>query len=296
MKKDTPPVCDYTASDYQKSFWDQGSRAYEDAAEEIALKRLLPASGNLLLELGAGAGRNTPRYNSYQRVVLVDYSITQLEQAQQKLGKSKRYTYVAADVYRLPFIDGLFDGATMIRTLHHMSDPSLALSQIRSVLSPNATFILEYANKHNLKAILRYWFKRQEWSPFTEEAVEFARLNFDFHPGAIRHWLAENHFDIHEQLTVSHFRAGLLKKLIPPKVLAGLDGLFQPSGAWFQLTPSVFIRAQATGTQIAKHKQGFYKCLSCGTGIPEGRGDLRCPKCRHLWKNKNGILDFRAEK
>ncbi|HEX2697050.1 MAG TPA: class I SAM-dependent methyltransferase, partial [Anaerolineales bacterium] len=112
-----PPVCDYEGSDYQSSFWDQGGREYEDRVEAIALKRLLPKRGRLLLELGAGAGRNTSRYFGYERIVLLDYSRTQLEQAQQRLGKSDRYVYVAADVYRLPFVDALFDAATMIRVL-----------------------------------------------------------------------------------------------------------------------------------------------------------------------------------
>ena len=75
----TPPVCDYEGSDYQTSFWEQGGRAYEDQAEEIALKRLLPKSGRLLLELGAGAGRNSPRYTGYERIILLDYSRTQLQ-------------------------------------------------------------------------------------------------------------------------------------------------------------------------------------------------------------------------
>ena len=295
MKSDTPPVCDYTASDYQQSFWDQGSRAYEDAAEEIALKRLLPASGELLLELGAGAGRNTPRYTGYKRVVLVDYSMTQLEQAQQKLGKSRRFIYAAADAYRLPFVNGLFDGATMIRTLHHMADPSLVLAQVRSVLSTNAIFILEYANKHNLKAIFRYWTKKQDWSPFTEDAVEFARLNFDFHPRAIQKWLVDNHFLIQKQLTVSHFRMNLLKKVIPPKLLAGLDGLFQPSGALFQLTPSVFVRSQATGSTDPVKGSEFFKCLECGRGLPEFKDKFRCPGCGHIWTQKDGIYDFRLK-
>src|SRR3972149_5228564 len=107
----TPPVCDYTDSDYQSSFWDKGGRAYEDAAEAIALKHLLPKSGKLLLEIGAGAGRNTPRYAGFEKIVLLDYSRTQLQQAQARLGRSEKYTYVAADAYRLPFADGLFDGA-----------------------------------------------------------------------------------------------------------------------------------------------------------------------------------------
>src|SRR5512139_3606908 len=166
-----PPVCNYEGSDYQSSFWDKGGREYEDRAEEIALKRLLPRSGELLLELGAGAGRNTPRYAGFKRIVLLDYSRTQLEQAQQRLGTSDRYIYVAADAYLLPFVSGLFDAATMIRTLHHMADAPAALAQVRRVLQPRGTFILEFASKRNLKAILRYLTKRQDWSPFTPEPV-----------------------------------------------------------------------------------------------------------------------------
>ena len=62
-----PPICDYEGSDYQAAFWDQGHREYEDRVEEIALRRLLPQSGKLLLELGAGAGRNTARYIGFER-------------------------------------------------------------------------------------------------------------------------------------------------------------------------------------------------------------------------------------
>ena len=86
------PVCNYEGSDYQTSFWDQGGREYEDRAEAIALKRLLPARGRLLLELGAGAGRNTPRYTGYERIVLLDYSRTQLEQARASSSSSTTRT------------------------------------------------------------------------------------------------------------------------------------------------------------------------------------------------------------
>src|SRR5574338_657271 len=171
-----PPVCDYEGSDYQTSFWDAGGREYEDRSEAIALKRLLPAGGKLMLELGAGAGRNTPRYLGFERIVLLDYSRTQLEQAQQRLGVSDKYIFVAADVYRLPFVDGLFDAATMIRVLHHMADAPKALGRVKSVLQPDGVFILEFANKLNLKAILRYFLGRQAWNPFTLEPVEFVKL------------------------------------------------------------------------------------------------------------------------
>src|SRR5690606_27543339 len=136
-----------------------------------ALRRLLPKSGRILLELGAGAGRNTPRYLGFDRLVLLDYSRTQLEQAQQRLGNSEKYIYVAADAYRLPFVDDLFDAATMIRVLHHMADAPKTLGQVKNVLAANGVFILEFANKLNLKAILRYLLGKQAWSPFTHEPV-----------------------------------------------------------------------------------------------------------------------------
>src|SRR6266540_1221056 len=240
----TPPVCDYEGSDYQTSFWDKGGRQYEDRTEAIAIKRLIPQRGRIMLELGAGAGRNTPRYTSFERVVLLDYSRTQLEQAQQRLGQSEKYVYVAADVYRLPFVDGLFDGATMIRTLHHMADAPKALGQVKDVMRPGGTFILEFANKLNLKAIIRYLLGRQKWSPFSLEPVEFAKLNFDFHPKAVRNWLRDLSFSIERTLSLSHFRVGFLKRIVPIGLLVFLDSLFQWTGALWQLTPSVFVKAR----------------------------------------------------
>lgn len=295
----TPPVCNYEGSDYQQSFWEQGGRAYEDQAEAIALKRMLPKSGKLMLELGAGAGRNTPRYAGFERIVVLDYSTTQLAQAQDRLGRTDKYIYVAADVYRLPFQNGLFDAATMIRVLHHMADAPKALAQIQATLQPGATFILEFANKLNLKAILRYWLGRQSWSPFTLEPVEFVKLNFDFHPQAIRTWLGSLGFNIEKILTVSHFRLGFLKRLIPAKLLAAVDGLFQPTGAFFQVTPSVFVKAVLPGTSnvdIPLKVIELFKCPECNSGNLQEKVDhVTCPSCGAKWSVQDGIYDFREK-
>ncbi len=145
------PICSYEGSDYPTSFWEQGGRAYEDEVESIALGRLLPRGGARLLELGAGGGRNTLRYVDFKQIVLLDYSVSQLEHAQKRLGKKTCYRFVAADIYRLPFMPGSFDCATMIRTLHHMANPRQALEQVQGTLQKDARFILEFANKRNLK-------------------------------------------------------------------------------------------------------------------------------------------------
>lgn len=296
IKTEKPPICDYEGSDYQQRFWEGGNRQYEDQVEAIAIKRLLPKSGKLLLEIGAGAGRNTPRYAGFERVVLLDYSMTQLEQARQRLGASDRYVYVAADVYKMPFVDGLFDVATMIRVIHHMADAPKALQQIRQVMQPDGHFILEYANKRNLKAIFRYWFRKQEWSPFAETPVEFVPLNFDFHPKAMSGWLRDAGFAIERQLTVSHFRMDWAKRRLPLKLLVGMDALLQPTGALWQYTPSVFLRARATGATRRATNGAFFKCPECWTNLPkEERNQIVCPACGRHWGIMNGIYNFKEE-
>jgi ubiquinone/menaquinone biosynthesis C-methylase UbiE len=302
----TPPICDYEGSDYQTSFWDKGKREYEDRTEAIALQRLLPARGRLLLELGAGAGRNTPRYLGFDRIVLLDYSRTQLEQAQQRLGKSNKYIYVAADVYRLPFLTGVFDTATMIRVLHHMADAPKALEQVKNVLGDGGVFILEYANKLNLKAIVRYLLGRQRWSPFTHEPVEFVKLNFDFHPKAIRNWLEDLGFNIERTLTLSHFRVGLLKRIIPTSILVFFDSLFQWTGAWWQFSPSVFVKAKNVARDALSGRSpaippnkldnilSCFKCPDCNPSPLVDKIDfLECSRCGKKWEVKDGIYDFR---
>jgi ubiquinone/menaquinone biosynthesis C-methylase UbiE len=294
MDSPQPPICDYEGSNYQSTFWEAGGRSYEDQAEAIALRRLLPLSGKLLLEIGAGAGRNTRRYHGFERVVLLDYSRTQLYQARQRLGDGQRYLYVAGDVYRLPFVSGLFDAATMIRTLHHMADAPLALRQIRRVLQSKAIFVLEYANKQNLKAILRYALRQQAWSPFSPEPVEFAKLNFDFHPKTVRAWLAASDFELQRQLTVSHYRIELLKRLVPTSVLVFLDSLAQLSGNWWQVTPSVFTRSQAIGETSLAVEGSFFQCPACGNGPLYQDGErLPCSGCGRQWSFHDGIYDFR---
>jgi len=193
----------------------------------------------------------------------------------------------------LPFTDHRFDGATMIRTLHHMAEPVLALSQVARVMEPGGIFILEFANKRNLKAILRYLINRQSWNPFTLEPVEFVALNFDFHPKAIRSYLKELNFSIERQLTVSHFRTEFLKKHVPTKILTMLDACLQWTGQWLQFSPSVFSRCRLDGSEEKVAEENLFQCPICNTGLPEANHDILCPGCGTIWQYRDGIYDFR---
>ncbi len=296
----TPPICNYEGSRYQSEFW-VPERSYEDAVERVALRALLPPTGRRLAEIGAGFGRLADLYAGYDEVILLDYARSQLQQAQERLGESDpggrpRYRYVMASFYQLPLAPGLLDVVTMVRTLHHAADGPAVLRQAATILAPGGTFVLEFANKCNLKAILRYLLHRQNWSPFAHEPVEFVALNYNFHPAWVRQQLAVAGLCVQATRTVSHLRLDLLKRILPLRLLVALDRLFQPTGALWQLTPSAFVRATAAPDKPAAPEGALFRCTRCGSlALHEDERQLTCVDCRAIFSIEDGIYNLRGE-
>ncbi len=287
-------ICDYEGTSYRARFWADQSRTYEDLAERIALRRLLPPRGRCLLELGAGFGRLADLYDGYDQVILLDYAKSGLREAQARLGRSSRYLYVAGDLYRLPLTPGICDCVVTVRVLHHLVDVPAAFEQIAEVLRDGGVYVLEYANKRNLKAILRYLLGRQRWSPFAHEPFEFVALNFDFHPAWMKQRLQEAGFAIDAELAVSHFRHPLCKRHIAHETLARLDGALQSVGAAWKLTPSVFVRTH-TNKPGGQSSAGLFRCPRClATALSAQPTALRCESCGAVWGIDDGIFDFKA--
>ncbi len=295
-KSDIPPVCDYEGSDYRTRFWEGQGRDYEDQVERIALRRLMPPTGGTLIEIGAGFGRLADEYLGYQKVVLFDYSRSLLREAQAQLGDDPRFIYVAGNWYQMPFVAGLFETMVQIRTLHHAADVPALFQQLARIARPNGRYILEFANKKNLKAMLRYAVRRQEWSPFTLEPVEFAELNFDFHPRWIRAQLETAAFQPGQMLTVSHYRFGPIKKAVPTGLLVNLDALAQKTGNWWQLSPSAFVDVAHPESGETAVVDTFFACPHCQTSLPtDSAGLLTCPNptCQRQWRVENNLYDFK---
>jgi SAM-dependent methyltransferase len=291
--EDRPRICDYEGSSYRSDFWEGQGRDYEDLAERIALRHLLPASGRRLVDVGGGFGRLSEFYERYKEVVVLDYSRSLLRQARARLGSDGRITYVAANFYAMPFVAGTFDAVMMVRVMHHVERVPALLGEIARVLAGGGTYVLEFANKRHLKSILRYALQRQSWNPFDPQPYEFAEMNFDFHPDWMRARLDGAMFHVKRTRTVSHFRLPLLKRLIPARALAAVDGLVQPSGAWWQLTPSVFhqcVVEKPGGEAIAALQ---FQCPACGCQHLEAEGQSEtCPGCGRRWPIEDGIYNF----
>ena len=290
-----PRICDYEDSAYRTDFWEGQGREYEDLAERIALRRLLPSTGGRLIDIGGGFGRLSEFYDGYDQVILLDYSTSLLRQAQARLGRSERMVYVAANFYDMPFVDSAIDVAMMVRVIHHVERVPDFLGEMGRVLAGGGTYVLEFASKRHLKAILRYGLRGQTWNPFDREPVEFVEMNFDFHPDWMRDRLGEAMFHVKHTRTVSHFRLPLLKRVIPAKLLAAADGLCQPTGAWWQLTPSVFVQCENSKEALATRPAQLFRCPSChGSDLVESAEALACPGCGARWPIEDGIYTFKA--
>jgi uncharacterized protein YbaR (Trm112 family) len=120
-------------------------------------------------------------------------------------------------------------------------------------------------------------------------------LNFDFHPSAVRGWLNAAGFSIERQLTVSHFRAGVFKKVLPLRLLVAMDSLAQLTGNWWQLSPSVFAACRAAGEGEIAAEGAFFRCPACGFGpLADKPPVVVCPACDRTYPVVDGIYDFRV--
>ncbi len=258
---------------YRDAFWPR--REYEDRCDRLALRALLPATGDLLIEVGAGFGRLANEYAGYREVVLLDASATMLQAARERLGSDGRFRIVEADLCSLPFPDASFDAAVCIRVLHHFEDPRPAIVELARVLRPGGVLVLELANKRNLKAVVAHLLGRSATSPFArgsqpyvgvhlmpraigrarsrlaarlarsgESAPEWtASTSFVHAPGDLRSWLRSAGFQVGGRRSVGLFRLPILTSRVPLGLLIGLERFQQAFLSPVTPGPSLFIRA-----------------------------------------------------
>lgn len=101
--------------------------------------------GMTVLEVGPGNGRYTietaRRVGSQGNVITVDIEPKMIERVRQRAQVEGITNLEAkvADVYNLPFPDGMFDAIYMITVISEIPEPERALQEFYRVLSPSGT-------------------------------------------------------------------------------------------------------------------------------------------------------------
>jgi hypothetical protein len=136
-------VVDYSGFGFERL--GAGRERVSEVERTIVELALLSGDRRRILEVGTGFGRLTPAIARVgEEVVATDLNIDRLARAcpSSRTGRALR---VAANPYHLPFVDGAFTGATMVRIHRHLPEPTRALSEIGRVLRGGSRLVVSSA-------------------------------------------------------------------------------------------------------------------------------------------------------
>ena len=238
-------ISDYNGYDYKKIFWEDADRAYEDAADRMAIRKLLPEHCGKFADIAGGYGRLANEYfDRCDEAWLFDYSKTELKQAKELYGD--KIHAKNGDIYSIPFKDGELDALMMIRATHHFKEIEKVFLELNRVLKPGGTAVIEVANKKTLPRIWRYWTGKTKINPFSREVANLTEISesgfFNYHPKYIEELFEKCGFKIEKVLSVSNFRSAGLKKVFGNKALIKMEKVAQGALAPVRFAPSIYYR------------------------------------------------------
>jgi ubiquinone/menaquinone biosynthesis C-methylase UbiE len=232
--------------DYTK-YWD--NRDYENAAEHIAIRRLLKGNHyGSAADIGGGFGRLCILLRTFaDKVTLAEPAASQLEAAKKVLeGTDILQVQMQAD--DLKFADGELDLVTMIRVMHHLPEPTAEFAEISRVLAPGGTAIIEVANYGHFKNRRRH--KKDGIALPTEpvnirtvkadepDAIAFVNHNID----TVVAQLATAGLKLESKLSVSNLRSERVKRTLPKGAMLAIERATQKRLARNNFGPSIFLK------------------------------------------------------
>lgn len=236
---------DYNGYDYKKIFWEDADRRYEDAADRMAIRRLLPKKMKKFVDVGGAYGRLANEYlDRAEQAVIFDYSKSELKQARELYGD--KIKTVAGDIYEMPFKDGTFDALMLVRISHHLKDFDKAVAELYRILKPGGVAVVEIANKKTLPRMMRYLTGKTKKSPFDRSVENHTEIDkngfYNYHPKYVEELFKKQGFTIDKVLSVSNFRSAGLKKTFGTKRLISMEKGAQKFLAPVRFAPSIYYR------------------------------------------------------
>ncbi|MGC2192054.1 MAG: class I SAM-dependent methyltransferase [Candidatus Dormiibacterota bacterium] len=307
-------IVDYDSGFDYCAFW--GNRDYEQWVEARTLRRLLPRLGRAswFADFGGGYGRNAVHYRDVaEHVVLVDYSVSQLTQAAERLApeiQAGRVHLIRADLGQLPLIDSAFEAAMVVRVLHHMTEVERCLTEMGRTVGQR--WLLDVPIKHHALARLRG--ARRGTSrelkgpePIVTGSTEYPFYTFQL--AAIRECLHRAGFRSHAAASVNNFRRW--DQVLPPAVVSclrpavySMELAAQRLGrGWWG--PSQFLLATrrrtravqlgptsaATPPQLADLARRT-QCPGCRSPLTWSVAEANCGGCGRHYPLRHGFWDF----
>lgn len=242
-----------TKHNYLK-YWE--GRDYENAAEEMAIRRLLDGRHfKQAVDVGGGYGRLALLLENFaDKVVLTDPSQRQLDIGAEFLKGHAEIERKVMQADDLKFKDASVDLLTMVRVMHHLPDPSAEFAEISRVLTPDGRAIIEVANYMHFRNRVKHLLKgkkmprqpvdiRSQANREDKGTIAFVNHN----PKTVQGQLAEASLTVERILSVSNLRSGGLKKVMPKPAMLAIEGVLQPRLSKIYFGPSIFFLVKKAG-------------------------------------------------
>ncbi len=227
-------------------YWD--GRDYENAAENVAIKRLLKGRHfKHAVDIGGGYGRLCVLLEEYaDKVTLAEPSQQQLDIAEEFLKYHPRTERKLMQVEDLQFKDGSVDLFTMIRVMHHLPEPKVPFDELARALSDDGYIILEMANYTHFRNRVKHMLKGKKLPDepvdirsakhMKEDEIPFVNHN----PNTVIRQLAQSGLQVESTLSVSNLRSPGLKKVMPRALMVSIERALQKPLASSHFGPSIF--------------------------------------------------------
>jgi SAM-dependent methyltransferase len=252
ISTDKPAKGNITADQYNDPehnylhYWD--GRDYENAAENVAIKRLLKGKHfKHAVDIGGGYGRLCILLEQYaDKVTLAEPSQQQLDIAEDFLKDHPRTARKLMQVEDLQFKDGSVDLFTMIRVMHHLPDPKIPFAELARALSDDGYVILEMANYTHFRNRVKHLLKGKK---LPNEPVDIRTANHmkadeipfvNHNPNTVIKQLAQAGLQVESTLSVSNLRSPGLKKVMSRGLMVSLEKMLQKPLASSHFGPSIF--------------------------------------------------------
>jgi len=308
-----PDISDYDKLDYDYStYWEK--REYENSAEKHILNKIFNSKhGNWFLDIGGSYGRLTSTYyNSYNKPVILDYSLKTLQKNREFIkSKYPNVELIAANAYKMPFKNNSFDGGLTVRVLHHIEKPKMYIKEVSRILNDDSTYVQEYANKVHIKAVIRSLLKLN-FDIFSEEPYQQPKrgsnegatedeknIFLNYHPSYIKKLLESQNFTIVKKYGCSFLRSPFIKKLVNENIMMFFEIIMQDMFSWSNISPSIFLECKFSKPKVKnieyKDLTHILQCPTCKKDLYIDQEKAVCKYCSQEFFKKEDIWDFRVK-